>query len=97
MADHAGRARKWCDSFLNTELEQTLIDTADTAQKAIHDYSGAMGIPTSGYALSDNFGRWCRTLTGYAEVCCEEAKFTTELDLEGTEAKESAINLEWGE
>ena len=51
MAEHAGMARKWCSSFLNTELEQTLVDTADDAQKAIHDYSEAMGIPTRGHAL----------------------------------------------
>ena len=61
ISEDAGRASKWCNSFLSTKFAQTSIDMADTAQKAIHDYSGAMGIPTMGRALSDNFGRWCRT------------------------------------
>jgi hypothetical protein len=65
IVKQADEAKSWCKEFLATKLENTELDKDESAQKAISTYAGAMGLPEEGHALTDNFGRWCRTLSGY--------------------------------
>ena len=65
IIEHADKAKAWSKNFLDTELIDTTLGKNDVAQKAISDYSGVMGLPEHGHALTDNLGRWCNTLSSY--------------------------------
>ena len=73
-------AKEWCTNFVNTDLEATVFDESNPAQKAASDYALAMGLPSSGSAISDNYGRYCRTFAGYVSGKAEAANDTTETD-----------------
>jgi len=57
-----------------------VFDESNPAQQAVSDYALAMGLPSSGSAISDNYGRYCRTFAGYVSGKAEAANDTAETD-----------------
>ena len=72
FAEKAEDGDRWSQQFLETPFADTELTTEDAVQKEMLQYAFAMGIPTQGNALSDNFSRWGRTLAGYISDKCEQ-------------------------
>ena len=72
MSRQQANGEIWENIFAKTPLEETKLVKDDPLQESMLDFATAMGIPTEGNSLTDNFSRWGHTLSTYIFEKCDE-------------------------
>ena len=85
----------WIEIFVAAPFIETEFSEGDPLQKKMVSYAKTTGAPTEENALSDNFGRWGRTLSAHVKQNSEAlAKESNEAAEVGNRAARSAVRQE---